>query len=224
MVNKRDLAVLQFIAVVVILFTASWSKVRQFLSPFFPYAEVVIPAGAFVLLFQALFFIYSRFLWVLHPQTTYLGGQWIYKTSNAKQRNFDHASLDKRSQYFYGVFEVIHTADELHINNGEAWYCGEPPSFTNRRVFWKSDAIVHRDEKLWIVASATGEDKSRSHLTQLAELAVIRRNSQIEMKGTIWGVADPDGEYAYGFTEIKKISNRPREDAAREAYRIFGSP
>ena len=221
MINKRDLAVLQFIAVAVIFFTASWPRVRQFFSHAFPYAEVVIPAGAFVLLFQALSFIYTHHLWKLHPGTTYLGGQWIYRTE--KQTAFDPASSDVRSEWFYGVFEVIHTADKLLVNHGKAWHCNEEdPSFENTTVIWNSSAIVYRDNMLWIVGDIASDDPSRPRLAQLAVLTVSRRESEIAMDGTIWGIADLDGEYAYGFTETKKISNRPRKDAAQIAHRKYG--
>jgi hypothetical protein len=225
MINRRELAALQIIvqiiAVAVTFFTASSPDIRQFLSHVFPYGGIIIPAGTF-LLFQASFFIYTRYLWKLHPHTKYLGGQWIYKT-NAKQTDSDPASLDVHSKSFYGVFEVIHTTDKLLVNHGEAWYCNEVPSFENKQAIWESDAIIYRDEKLWIVASVTGNGTSRSRLTQLAVLTVSRRGSQIKMEGIIGGVADPDGEYAYGFTEMRRISKCPREDAAQEAYRKYGS-
>lgn len=219
--HKRELAVLEFIAAAFVSFTASWPEVRQFLSGVFPYADVAIPAVAFVLSFQVVYFIWARWLWKYHPDTTYLGGQWIYKTRNVKKIDVDPVPLDNPSQY--GVFELIHTIDKILIHNGKAWDCGESPSSENIKAIWKADAVVYWDENLWIIANVIGDEPPRSHQTQLATLTVGRGGSQIEMTGKIEGVADPDAEYAYGFTEIKKISNRPQEDAAKVAYRIFGS-
>ena len=177
-------------------------------------------------MFHGLFFIYTHYLWKLHPGTTYLGGQWIYRTDkkkdNKKQADFDPASSDLRSESFYGVFEVIHTADKLLVNHGEAWYCNEVPSFENTRVIWNSSTIVYRDNMLWVVVGDIATDEpSRTHLAQLAVLTVI---SKTEMEGTIRSVADPDDEGVYGFTKARKISNRPLKGAAQEAHRIFGSP
>ena len=224
MTDKRDLAVLQFIAVVVILTAASWPEIRHFLSHIFPYAAVVIPAGMFVLLYQTLSFIYTHYLWKLHPGTTYLGGQWIYRTNkkkdNKKQTDSDPASLDLSKECFYGIFEVIHTADKLFVANGKGWYCNEAPSFENTRVMWNSSTIVQRDNMLWVVAGDIATDEpNRTGLTQLLVLTV---KSKTEMEGTVRSVADPD-EYVYGLTKMIKISNRPRGNAAQEAYRIFGS-
>ena len=213
MIDKRDLTALQFMAVVVIIFAASWPEVRQFFSHAFPYADVVIPAGAFILLFQALFWAYSHYLWKLHLGTTYLGGQWIYKTKKNE--------LNEDNQFSYGVFEVMHTADKLLMKHGEVWDSQKSPHFENRDATWESNAIIYQDEKLWVVSTVIADDASQSR--QLALFDVIRRKSQIKMGGIIWGVADPDGEYASGFTEMRKISNHPRSDAAREAYQTFRS-
>jgi hypothetical protein len=216
MTNKRDLAVLQFIAVVVIFFTAICPGVIQFFSHYIPYAEVVIPAGAFVLLFQALSLIYTHYLWKLHPGTAYLGGQWIYqtvnKTKNEKKTDDDPDSSDKQ----YGIFEIIHTTDELRIYHGEAWNTGTNPSVVDSVCEWVADTIVYRNETLGIMGSVDTQQ------TQLGKLTVIRRESETEMTGTIWRVADQDTIY-HGHTKMKKIGDRPRKDAAQEAYRIFGS-
>jgi len=220
MINKRDLAALQLIAAAIIFFTASWPEVKLFFSHAFPYADVVIPAGAIVLLFQAFFFVYRHYLWKLDPQTAYLGGQWVYRTN--KKTDFEPTSLHAHNGCFYGVFEILHTADELLVTHGKAWYCNEAPSFENVRVIWNASAIVYRDNRLWVVGDIVSDEPNRPRLTQLAVLTVLN-GRHIEMEGTIWGVADQNGQYAYAFTEMRRISKRPREDAAQEAYKIYRS-
>lgn len=213
MIDKRDLAVLNFIAAVVILFAASWPGIRQILSHVFPYGDIVIPAGAFVFLFHGLFFIYTHYLWKLHPDTPYLGGQWIYQTHNAKQTDSDPASSDKQ----YGIFEVTHTTDELRIYHGEAWSTGMDPDREGSICEWDADAIVYRkNEKLGIVGSVDEQQP------QFGTLTVVRREYEIEMSGIIWRVADQDTVY-HGRTKMKKIGDRPRKDAAQIAHRTYGS-
>lgn len=117
---------------------------------------------------------------------------------------------------------VIHTADKLLVRDGAAYYCKKPPILENKNVFWSSDIILYRDEKLWLVANETESDKSQSSQMELFELDVKREEPQIKMNGTIRCIGDPAGEHASGPTEMIRIDNRPRWDAAQEAYRIFG--
>ena len=224
MVDKRDLAVLQFIAVVVILITASWPGIRQFLSHVFPYGEVAIPAVAFVFLFHGLFFIYTRYLWKLHPDTAYLGGQWIYTAKNEKKTykektDDDPASSDKHSQSSYGIFEVRHTADKLLVRNGKVWDCKEPPDFDKIESTWESVATIYLDRKLVSMGNVTADDFSQA--TQFAALDVIREKSKIGMDGKIWAFPVPDGVY-YGSAKMKRIDKCSQEEAAQKAYKTFG--
>lgn len=313
MIDKRDLAVLQFIGAVVILFTADWLGSRQILFHYFPYGEVVIPAVAFVFLFRGLLSIYTHYLWKLHPDTPYLGGQWIYRTINEnwlyvfswddvpgsdserllrflrddlnigglenaeiyKDEDSKAISIIKdknsakimvsaqkeeaiietsngithnlkineedgklniytiRHNGFYGCFVVEHTANELLVNQGVAYECGKQPKLENENARWESDAIVYRDKKLWLVLKITKPTSittkptsgtSPPHLTEEhAKLDVIRKKSQIEMKGTILRVVDLDGKCAYGPTEMKRIDNCSQEEAEQKAYRTYGS-
>lgn len=212
MIEKRDLAIIQFLAVSVILFTANWPKIKQFLSNIFPYGEIIIPAGSFVILFQALFYIYIHYGWRSLPNTVWLGGQWIYKTNRAK-RTEDGVDL---SEYAYGIFEIIHTADGLFIKNGRAWDYKEPPDFNKCEAVWEADIVVYRNGKLWMIGNVISEGRIQKN--QFVMLDVI---SNHEMQGVVWGILDPDGDYAYGFTEMKKIGSRSRNDAAELARRTY---
>jgi hypothetical protein len=311
MIDKRDLAVLQFIGAVVILFTADWLGSRQILFHYFPYGEVVIPAVAFVFLFRGLLSIYTHYLWKLHPSTPYLGGQWIYQTidknmvyvfswdnvpgsdseillrflrdnlnigwvedaeihkdedskaiSIIKDKNTAKIMMSAqnkeafietsngitynlkineedgklnmytiRQKGFYGCFMVEHTANELLVNQGISYECGKQPKLETENAQWESEAAVYRGKKLWLVlinskSTSPTSGTSPPHLTEEhAKLDVIRKKSQIEMKGTILRVVDPDGKCAYGPTEMKRISNsnRPLLDAAQIAHRTYGS-
>jgi hypothetical protein len=220
--NRSDSVIIQFIAASIISIAANWPQIRYFLSQFFPHADVAIPAGAFVMLYQILFFLYSKYLWRYHPALIYLGGQWVYRTSEAETTPKDSTQLCKQGNSFYGVFEIIHTPDKVSIPYGEVWYCGKPPDEKNRRSYWQSSSINYDGETLWLIGKVIGND-SRSEHKQILIATIARREGKLEMNGTVWGVADPDGKDAFGFTIIKKISNRSRRDAAQEAYRIFGS-
>jgi hypothetical protein len=219
--NKRELSVLQFIAALIITFAVSWPEVRQSLSQTFAFADIAIPAFAFVLLFQVLFFIYTRYLWKLSTHPMYLGGQWIYRTTNAKREENDPSLSKDRTQSQYGTFNIMHTPFTLSISQGEAWSCGKTPN-SEKSAIWNSEAVVLQNKKLWIVANVTGNDPDNSRQVQLADLTITQKGQLIEIDGTIWGVADPDGKYAYGTTEMRRIGEDLKSSPAEEAYRIFG--
>ena len=225
MIEKRDLVALQIIAVGVIFFTASWPGVRQFLSHVFPYAAVVIPTGAYVLLFQALFFIYTHHLWKLHPHTTYLGGLWIFQAKNLtkseKKTDDDRTSVDKHSQLSYGVFKVIHTADKLLVKHGRVWDFNELPDYDKKKSQWQSVATIYQDGTLWIIGNVTEEEDS-SQARQFEELDVVCEESPIKMEGKIWAFVNRD-DVRYGSTEIRKSNKRSLKDATEEAYQKYGS-
>ena len=213
---KKYIAAIQFIAIAVILFTANWPEVKQILSSIFPYGEIVIPAGIFVMLFQILVYVYSNYLWRMLPGTLWLGGQWIYKTNRAKKTK-DGVDL---SEFAYGIFEMVHTIDKIYIKNGRAWDYRTPPDFDKCEAIWDADTVVlfPDKKKLIIVGNVISEGKVKKN--QYVELDIV---SNDRMEGVVWGILDPDGEYAYGYTEIIKISDCSRGEAAEIAYQRFCS-
>lgn len=89
MIDKRDLAALQFIAVVVILITASSQEIRQFLSHVFPYGGVVIPAGAFDCCFKLCFLsILTTYGNCIHTPSTWAGSGFTRRLTQTRLNAF----------------------------------------------------------------------------------------------------------------------------------------
>ena len=211
---KKYVAAIQFIAIVIILFTANWPEVKQILSSIFPYGEIVIPAGIFVMLFQILVYVYSNYLWRRLPGSLWLGGQWIYKTNRAKKTE---NGVDL-SEFAYGIFEVVHTIDKIYIKNGRAWDFRDPPDFDKCEAIWNADIVVLLVDKKKLVIVGNIISGGRERKNQYVEVDIV---SDKKMEGVVWGILDPNGEYAYGYTTFIKISDSPREDAAKVAYQTF---
>lgn len=213
---KKYIVAIQFIAIVVILFTANWPEIKQILSDIFPYGEVAIPAGIFVMLFQILVYVYNNYLWRRLPDTLWLGGRWIYKTTRAKKTE---NGVDL-SEFAYGTFEIEHTIDKICIKNGRAWDYRTPPDFDKCEAIWDADIVILLPDKKKVVIVVNVISEGSIRKNQYIELEIV---SNDKMQGVVWGILDPDGEYAYGYTEIIKIGDYPIEKASEIAYQRFVS-
>ena len=210
MVDKRFLVMTQSIAVAIILLAANWPEIRRFFP--FPYANMVIPAGIYLVVFKASLSLYEKYIWKRHIMC--LNGQWIYKTFKRKGSK----------EFEYGSFEFIHTPYELVIKNGKSWYFENPPDVEEIEARWESEAIAYEGKKLWIVGKGITQEEGtpgKFSLLQKYELMRLNVNNQNNIDGVVFGVADPEGKYAFGDTEMKKISECPNENAPEIAYQTF---
>ena len=211
MIGKSELTSIRIIGSVIIFLAINWPIASPFLDQFFklpPYVDMALSAGTFIFLYQLLIWLYIRYFW--RYQQHNLGGMWAYRIYDGEH--------ESGNPWFYGIFEMIYTADELKVITGTTWPSGKEPDMDNINSTWKSEAIMHQDRVLWFEAVAT----EPPYPIQLMTLSIERKGSQITMSGVIKGVLDSRGERAFGHIIITKIPKHLRADAEKIAYERYG--
>ncbi len=210
--TQRDYLVLQFIAAVSILLVATRPEASVYLYGLFPYANIAMPTVAFVFLYRGLVWIYRVGFWRHFHRDIYLGGQWIYTLEN-----------QVTNRRVYGIFELKHTADELTVERGTAWYADTPPSTSNMRGIWTARPTAYKDRTLWIIFTmqTTTQDPTT--------------HSAIEYRGTIvfTVVGHPPQELQglfcnldahhrnHGPIQARRVKASSHKDLARLSYEAF---
>jgi hypothetical protein len=208
--RRTELAVLQFIAAAVILLGANIDRINRLLETAPPFARIVIPASAFVALYQVAVFVYRSTLWfVIHRQPN-LSGYWAHGTQNTPE-----------GQYFYGVFELEHRAGSIRLKGSEMWYEGKPPTMEFKRAVWTPELSVLEADRLAIVYTSVRIGSELRVSRQMLDLQVVGTRKNPELRGYTYGLGHPTG--SYGFTTAVRLSRGYIQDAPARAFDLLGS-